>query len=225
MENDLDRISTDLVKSLNRSELSDLGATIGDVALDGVIGSGALDGVPVIGTMVSIARTGSAIRDLVFQRKVLAFLASFGTETDPTARQEFVRKIEEQDNGQRFGETILLLLERMDDLSKPVIVGRLMAAAARGDMLLKEALRLSRIVDRAFIEDLVLLPDLIDNKVQPDEGVADALFSAGLLSNDGSDGGTYLSVEKGGEPGGTIYSRNRYARLLVEFGLSSRKKS
>lgn len=225
MENDLDRISTDLVKSLNRGELSDLGATIGDVALDGIIGSGALDGVPVVGTMVSIARTGNAIRDLVFQRKVLAFLASFGTETDPTARQEFVRKIEEQDNGQRFGETILLLLERMDDLSKPVIVGRLMAAAARGDMLLKEALRLSRIVDRAFIEDLVLLPDLIDNKVQPDEGVADALFSAGLLSNDGSDGGTYLSVEEGGEPGGTIYSRNRYARLLIEFGLSSRKKT
>jgi hypothetical protein len=225
MENDLDRISTDLVKSLNRGELGDLGATIGDVALDGIIGSGALDGVPVVGTMVSIARTGNAIRDLVFQRKVLAFLASFGTETDPTARQEFVRKIEEQDNGQRFGETILLLLERMDDLSKPVIVGRLVAAAARGDMLLKEALRLSRIVDRAFIEDLVLLPDLIDNKVQPDEGVADALFSAGLLSNDGSDGGTLLSVEEGGEPGGTIYSRNRYARLLIEFGLSSRKKS
>lgn len=224
MENDLDRISTDLVRSLKRGELSDLGATIGDVALDGIISSGALDGVPVIGTMVSIARTGSAIRDLVFQQKVLAFLASFGTEADPTTRQEFVRKIEEQDNGQRFGETILLLLERMDDLSKPVIVGRLMAAAARGDMLLKEALRLSRIVDRAFIEDLVLLPDLIDNKVQPDEGVADALFSAGLLSNDGSDGGTYLSVEEGGEPGGTIYSRNRYARLLVEFGLSSRKK-
>ncbi|MUZ65013.1 hypothetical protein [Agrobacterium vitis] len=225
MENDLDRISTDLVKSLNLGELTDLGATIGDVALDGIIGSGALDGVPVLGTMVSIARTGSAIRDLVFQRKVLAFLASFGTETDPTARQEFVRKIEEQDNGQRFGETILLLLERMDDLSKPVIVGRLMAAAARGDMLLKEALRLSRIVDRAFIEDLVLLPDLIDNKVQPDEIVADALFSVGLLSNDGSDGGTFLSVEEGGEPGGTIYSRNRYARLLIEFGLSSRKKT
>lgn len=225
MENDLNRISTDLVKSLNLGELTDLGATIGDVALDGIIGSGALDGVPVLGTMVSIARTGSAIRDLVFQRKVLAFLASFGTETDPTARQEFVRKIEEQDNGQRFGETILLLLERMDDLSKPVIVGRLMAAAARGDMLLKEALRLSRIVDRAFIEDLVLLPDLIDNKVQPDEIVADALFSVGLLSNDGSDGGTFLSVEEGGEPGGTIYSRNRYARLLIEFGLSSRKKT
>ncbi|MGO7997863.1 hypothetical protein ACC734_36165 [Rhizobium ruizarguesonis] len=224
MKNDLDRISTDLVRSLNRGELTDLVTTIGDIALDGVISSGALDGIPVVGTMVSIARTGSAIRDLVFQRKVLAFLASFGTETDPTARQEFVRKIEEQDNGQRFGETILLLLERMDDLSKPVIVGRLMAAAARGDMLLKEALRLSRIVDRAFIEDLVLLPDLIDNKVQPDEGVADALFSAGLLSNDGSDGGTYLSVEEGGEPSGTIYSRNRYARLLVEFGLSSRKR-
>ena len=225
MENDLDRISTDLVKSLNRGELTDLGATIGDVALDGIIGSGALDGVPVLGTMVSIARTGSAIRDLVFQRKVLAFLVSFGTETNPTARQEFVRKIEEQDNVQRFGETILLLLERMDDLSKPVIVGRLMAAAARGDMILKEALRLSRIVDRAFIEDLRLLPELVDDKVQPDEAVADALFSAGLLSNVGSDGGTFLSVDEGGEPGGTIYSRNRYAQLLIEFGLSSRKKT
>lgn len=225
MEPDLDRISTDLVKSLRRDELTDLGAAIGDIALDGIISSGALDGVPIIGTMVSIARSGSAIRDLVFQRKVLAFLASFATEADPTARQEFVRKIEEQDHGQRFGETILLLLERMDDLAKPVIVGRLMAAAARGDMSLNEGMRLSRIVDRAFIEDLVLLPDLIDSKVQPDEAVADALFSAGLLSNVGSDGGTFLSVDEGGEPGGTLYSRNRYAHLLIEFGLSSRKNT
>lgn len=224
MPNDLDRVSTDLVKSLGRDELADLGGTIGDIALDSVITSGALDGVPVVGTLVSIARSGAAIRDLVFQRKVIAFLTSFAKESDPTSRKEFVRKIEEEDDGQRFGETILLLLERMDDLSKPVIVGRLMAAAARGDMSLKEGLRLSRIVDRAFIEDLLLLPDLNDGKVQPDEGIADALFSAGLLSNDGSDGGTFLSVEEGGEPGGTIYSRNRYARLLIEFGLSSGKR-
>ncbi|OBZ97302.1 hypothetical protein ADU59_01630 (plasmid) [Pararhizobium polonicum] len=224
MTNDLDRISTDLVKSLGHDELADLGGTIGDIALDSVITSGALDGVPVVGTLVNIARSGAAIRDLVFQRKVIAFLTSFANESDHTSRKEFVRKIEEQDDGQRFGETILLLLERMDDLSKPVIVGRLMAATARGDMSLKEGLRLSRIVDRAFIEDLLLLPDLNDGKVQPDEGIADALFTAGLLSNDGSDGGTFLSVEEGGEPGGTIYSRNRYARLLMEFGLSSRKK-
>jgi hypothetical protein len=224
MTNDLDRVSTDLVKSLSRDELADVGATVGDIALDSVITSGALDGVPVVGTLVNIARSGAAIRDLVFQRKVIAFLTSFANESDPTSRKEFVRKIEEQDDGQRFGETILLLLERMDDLSKPVIVGRLMAAVTRGDMSLKEGLRLSRIVDRAFIEDLLLLPDLNDGKVQPDEGIADALFSAGLLSNDGSDGGTYLSVEEGGEPGGTIYSRNRYARLLMEFGLSSGKR-
>lgn len=225
MTNDLDRVSTDLVKSLGHDELTDLGATIGDIALDSVITSGALDGVPVVGTLVNIVRSGAAIRDLMFQRKVIAFLTSFANESDPASRKEFVRKIEERDDGQRFGEIILLLLERMDDLSKPAIVGRLMAATARGDMTLVEALRLSRIVDRAFIEDLRLLPEFVDDKVQPDEAVADALFSVGLLSNVGSDGGTLLSVEEGGEPGGTIYSRNRYARLLIEFGLSSRKKT
>lgn len=224
MPNDLDRVSTDLVKSLGRDELADLGGTIGDIALDSVITTGALDGVPVVGTLVNIARSGAAIRDLVFQRKVIAFLTSFANESDPTSRKEFVRKIEEKDDGQRFGETILLLLERMDDLSKPVIVGRLMAAAARGDMTLVEALRLGRIVDRAFIEDLRLLPDFVDDKVQPDETVADALFSAGLLSNVGISGGGY-SEEEGEDPGGTFYSRNRYARLLIEFGLSSGKKT
>ncbi|PZU80009.1 MAG: hypothetical protein DI528_22925, partial [Shinella sp.] len=124
MTNDLDRVSTDLVKSLGHDELADLGATIGDIALDSVITSGALDGVPVVGTLVNIARSGAAIRDLMFQRKVIAFLTSFANESDPASRKEFVRKIEEQDDGQRFGEIILLLLERMDDLSKPAIVGR-----------------------------------------------------------------------------------------------------
>ncbi|WP_046802487.1 MULTISPECIES: hypothetical protein [Hyphomicrobiales] len=77
MTNDLDRVSTDLVKSLGHDELADLGATIGDIALDSVITSGALDGVPVVGTLVNIARSGAAIRDLMFQRKVIAFLTSF----------------------------------------------------------------------------------------------------------------------------------------------------
>lgn len=223
MTNDLDRVSTDLVKSLGRDELADLGGTIGDIALDSVISSGALDGVPIVGTLVSIARSGAAIRDLVFQRKVIAFLTSFANESDPTSRKEFVRKIEEQGDGQRFGETIVLLLERMDDLFKPVIVGRLMAAAARGDVTLVEALRLGRIIDRAFIEDLRLLPDFVDDKVQPDETVADALFSAGLLRNGGIKGSGY-SEEEGEDPGGTFYSRNRYAQLLIEFGLASGRK-
>jgi hypothetical protein len=216
MKNDLDRISTDLVKSLHHEELADLGATIGDIALDGVISSGALDGLPVLGAVVSLARSGSAVRDIVFQRKVITFLISFASESDPSSREEFVRKVERKGDGRRLGETVLLLLERMDDLSKPVIVGRLLAAAAREDMSLPEALRVSRIVDRAFVEDLRLLPDFTDDKVQPDAAVADALFSAGLLSNGGISGGGP------DEPGGIFYSRNRYAHLLIEFGLSAR---
>ncbi|WP_245521811.1 hypothetical protein [Rhizobium leguminosarum] len=214
INDDLGRISTEMIRSLNHEELADLGATMGDIALDGLISSGAMDGVPVLGAVVSIARSGRAVRDLVFQRKVVAFLVSFASGSDPSSRQKFVRNIETKDDGHRFGETILLLLERMDDLSKPAIVGRLMAAAAREDLSLAEAMRISRIVDRAFVEDLQLLPDFVDDKVQPDEAVADALFSAGLLRNGGISGGGP------DEPGGIFYARNRYAQLLVKFGLA-----
>ena len=214
LEPNLSEISADMTASLVRHEIADLGSSITDAAVDAALDSGMLDGIPVFGTLLSLTRAGVAIRDVLFMRKVASFLANFSV-APAEDRVKFVQDLEGKGLSEKFGGTIILLLERMDDLSKPAIVGRIMAAAAANRMPLQDALRISHIVDRAFTEDLVFLPTFVDNEVSERPLIADALFSAGLLENRGSDGGTLSNPTSGG----TIYARNRYALLLLEFGL------
>ena len=56
---------------------------------------------------------------------------------------------------------MLLLLERAEDMKKPAIVGKLMAAAASGEIGLDMAMRLSKMVDNSYTEDLDYLKSFL----------------------------------------------------------------
>ena len=116
-----------------------------------------------------------------------------------------------------FGEQLLLLIDRMEDMQKPKILARIMSAAAVGDIPLEKALRLGKQLDRAFSEDLHILIDFQPG-VQPDQVVAASLFSAGLLTAAGIDGGRI--TEEGS--GGTMFEMNEYGALLRNFGLGGK---
>ena len=212
------QLSQALVKSLNNESLAEAGATAADIGLDAVIDSGALDGVPVFGALLSFRKAGLAIRDALFERKVAKFLSGFA-DADPDERSKFVEKLRAEGKLEKFGETVLLLLDRLDDMTKPEMGGLVMAAAAAGKIELSEALRVSRIIDRAFIDDLRFLPSMTDGVVHRDETVPNALFSAGLLDNVGLDAGGYDQEEK---PGGTLYARNKLAKIIIEHALNRR---
>jgi len=55
--------------------------------------------------------------------------------------------------------------------------------------------------------------------LQPGEDIANALFSIGVLSELGIDGGTLEDPNSGG----TLFAINRYGELLVKFGLEAAK--
>lgn len=209
-------LSTSLVASLDANVLADVASNAGDIVLDGVLDGGLLDGVPVFGTLVSLARGGMSIQSALFRMKVARFLVNFAT-TDTTKRAAFVNNLRSEGKAAQFAETILLLLERADDMAKADLIGRMMAASAAGNVELPDALRVSRIIDRSFVEDLRTLPSMLDGVVHRDETTVNALFSAGLLDNVGIDAGGYDQEEI---PGGTLYARNRYARLLIAYALS-----
>lgn len=213
---DLTDLSTSLVASLDADVLADVASGAGDIFLDGVLDGGLLDGVPVFGTLVSLTRGGISIRDALFRRKVTRFLVNFATTT-ATKRAVFVDNLRRGGKAAEFAEAILLLLERADDMSKADLIGKMMAAAAAGSVDLSDALRISRIIDRSFVEDLRTLASMKDGVVHRDETTVNALFSGGLLDNVGMDAGGYDQEET---PGGTLYARNRYAKLLIAHALS-----
>ncbi len=108
-----------------------------------------------------------------------------------------------------------LSLDRIDDATKPIIVGHLMAAHVEGNLTYDEAIRLAAMVNRCYAPDLDYLINFKSGTQREMQAIADALFSTGLLRNCGLDGGTIDDALSGG----TIYEINRYGELLIKYGL------
>jgi hypothetical protein len=178
--------------------------------------SGALDGVPILGLLSGGVKAVKEVRDQLYLKKVIRFLQELRVTTE-ARRGDFVRQLEEDGQLERFGETILLILDRIDDASKPVIIGRILAAHIAGEIaLFGKAMRLVAIVNRVYSADIVYLTSFHPG-VQHDVDVAEALFAAGLLRNTGFDGG---SLDEDLEPSGYTYELNEYGRMLVSYSLS-----
>lgn len=128
-------------------------------------------------------------------------------------RTKFVQKLDDEKKLDEFGETIILLLERAEDMEKPHIIGKILRACIEGNIDYGKAMRLVAIVNRCYTQDLAHLVNF-NNGVQENTPVAESLFAAGLLSNGGLEGGT-----ADGSGGGVIYYLNKYGELLLTYGL------
>lgn len=207
-------LASSLADSLKSESTAELLATIGDVGLDAAIESGALDGVPIFGIATGLWKAGKQVQQELFVRKVSRFLSEV-VKTDVGDRRRFLESIEADGKKEEFGETILLILERLDDARKPALVGRVMAAHIRGDIALEMALRLSMIVGRCYGPDLEHLRNFkpgTQGKMTP---IAESLFAVGLLSQAGFDGGS-----AGGDDGGFVYEMNDFGKILIQTALS-----
>ncbi len=208
-------LRTSLTHSIGTPELADELATIGDVALDGLITSGALDGVPILGSLIGVYKAQKDIRQSLYLQKVIRFLRGLAGTT-AADRAAFTSRLNNSNKMEEFGETILLILDKIDDTTKPGIIGKIMAAHINGKINYSTAMRLASIVNRCYAADLEYLRTFKSGIQHPSEDIADALFSAGLLANGGIDGG---GANQDIRPGGAIYHLNKYGRLLIEHAL------
>jgi hypothetical protein len=115
-----------------------------------------------------------------------------------------------------LGRQIVLMLERADDERKASLYGQLYCSLVRQKLTKEEFGRLCNSVDRAFYEDLKHLLDFAEvNAASGDmQPIAESLQSAGLLSFEGTDTGSYGEDSQGG---GSLYRLNRFGRLLSEL--------
>jgi hypothetical protein len=62
-----------------------------------------------------------------------------------------------EENRQRVGETMILLLDRTEDMQKPKLLGYIMGWLMTGRLSYSDAMTLSAVVDRIIFEDISLL--------------------------------------------------------------------
>ena len=136
-----------LVRSIDSTSLRDLTVGIAEAALDQFLDAGIVKDIPILGTLIRLRTSIGLVRDHVFTKKVARFFIGL-SEIDPAERSRFLKGIQERHETQKLGETLLLLLDRLDDFAKPDLLAKVFRAYIQQGFDLTTFRRLAAVVDR-----------------------------------------------------------------------------
>lgn len=206
-------ISTSLTRSLATESLADLLGHVSETAIDSVLEDGTLRDIPVIGFITGLMKAGRDIQASLFLRKIAIFLKEM-SKASAEDRANFIAQFDSDEKQHKFGQAILMLLERSDDTVKPQLIAKIITAHIQGHFDITKTMRLCAIVNRCYTQDLALLNNFSDGTQGNNSAIAESLFSIGLLSQGGIDSGSWND-----EGGGIIFVMNEYGRLLKDYVL------
>jgi len=206
-------VEDSLISTLKKSDLKSIGYDVAEVAIDSFLQDGFLKDLPVISFLNSLYKTGIHIRDYFFTKKLLKFLYSLST-LSPQQRTEFIDRLDSDPKyTQKVGESIMLLLDRMDDMNKPILMGRAFKAYALGKINSIELQRINYAIDKILMCDISELEEFskVETKeinentcINFDKIVSQNFLSAGLAY-----------IHTGAGVAGKIYS-NAICELFVK---------
>ena len=155
-------IEVNIVEAVAESPLLDLASSWADLGIEALLDSDLLQEVPLLSQVVSLWQGGQQIRSLLFTKKLLRFLQGAGIASEEE-RLRFVGRMRERPNEERrVGEHLILILEQLDDMSKPVMIGRVFADYMRRKITYDEFRQMAKAIEATSIQDLELLVDCSD---------------------------------------------------------------
>lgn len=117
-----------LIQSAAKENIMDLASDFAETILDSQDIGDLLKSVPIFGILFKSYKAYLGIRELLFLKKVARFLQAAGEVSD-RKRQRFLNEMKNSPKEeQKAGETVLLLLDRIDDFDKASMIGKLFAA-------------------------------------------------------------------------------------------------
>jgi len=105
---------------------------------------------------VGIVKTGAAVRDAMFIRKLLAFLANID-KTTSEQRREMMESLEDPNTQENVGEKLINLLDRFDTSMKAGLMGRAYSAYVARQITRDEFWRVSFVIERLPMTDIAAL--------------------------------------------------------------------
>jgi len=200
-----------LVESISL-DISSNAIELTEVAIDSVLDEGVLQDIPIINSLVGIYKVGKTITQKYYIKKIINFLNTFGS-IDEASKIRFIKEeLSTDKDKEKFGETILLLIEKADEIEKSILYAKIfkMHIEHKDFCSYSESIRICKMVDKSFYDDLLYLIKF-QNGDMTNQHITDELYKNGFLSFGGIDGGTI-----GGhiEDGGIIYNINKYGEIL-----------
>lgn len=213
----------DIFQSVKSKAINDLSPELLETGLDFLIKSEALKDIPIFGIGFKTFSLYQNITESFFTKKLLKFLYEL-KDIPQIDREKFINELELKNETNKAGEKLLITLNRLSDVEKAEIIGRLLKNTILGKIEFSVFSRLSHIVDNAYFEDLNLLKDNL-NLRNISNDVKSNLHQVGLLNQTISDTenqrrfldrvGSSRDVQPTLE-----YTMNNYCEILIENGFN-----
>ena len=150
----MSEIEKSITETIKTSNLSELTIDYAEVFTDSVLKDGILKDIPIVNSIVGVGKIGFAINDYLFLKKILSFLVNI-KDVHQSQREKLLLKIENSEKYQKnVGEAILLIINKIDDLEKPKIIGKIFSFFLNGEIDYETFLRLSQSIEKVFLPDL-----------------------------------------------------------------------
>ena len=176
----MNELEVSLSDTLKTSDLQDVTKELLESGIDSFLKDGLLKDIPIVNSVVGFFKLGASVNDAIFLKKLLRFLVEINS-TSIDDRKNIIAKIEQDEAyGKKVGESILMVLDRVDDLIKASIIGKLFKAVVEQRINNDTFQRLCYSVDRVYIKDIDELRK--SKKSQPiSYEIKNALFICGLM--------------------------------------------
>jgi hypothetical protein len=133
--------------------IADLATDILEVGLDIFIDNEILKEIPILGSVVKTIYITNSVSDKILLRKLSLFLTQFEKRSGKQ-KSELLKKLSEKDDKRKIGESLMLLINRFDDLDKPVLLADLLHSYLNGLISNNDFLRIGKSINLAYIDDL-----------------------------------------------------------------------
>ena len=175
-----------LIDSVARSDLKDVAVMSAELGLDSVLDAGLARDIPIIGTLAAMTSMALTIRDRIFAKKVLHFLSNLDNTPVEERQAQIERLAADSAARRRIGETLILLLDRLNDMGKPALLARAFQALLKKEIDREQFQALARVIDNIVPELIATFESKysshdLNRILEPSEDMSH-FFQCGLLS-------------------------------------------
>lgn len=219
---DIETLEDRAQKILDMSPLTEQNIEILDSIMEQLIQK--LDlctGIPVVGFFLSVHKVGKNFFDYKMCVRLLRFYV--GCQNIEQVQRDKFYQNNVYGKEKEVAYKMLQVLDCLDTDEKAELMGKVYVYCAENEYEINSYFRVCNIIQRCYFDDLKYLSNwesretiCAQNKLIPQE-IMESLYSEGLLSECGFDGGGFLPDDDAG----TIYSLSKFGKILLDVLESS----
>jgi hypothetical protein len=146
-------LSNSLKDTISSSELKNIGLDIGEITIDSILKDGVLKDIPIIGSLAGIWKTGIAVNDYLFLRKLVAFLNE-SSKLSEKKRLKLIENLEDDSYQKEAGEKLIAIIDNLETKSRAVLLGKALNLFGQG-VITKEAFwSVAFIIEKIPMQDI-----------------------------------------------------------------------